>query len=114
MTENDWESGTLQNDWRNDWDPGFLHCIANAPRTRAAFDMRFFSCPARARGAGHEIISEVRSLFMRGAFDRQQSIHRLLTGGGSMKIDPFSLIWTQCRTVGTRTFDCTIHSLNTG
>ena len=74
MTENDWESGTLQNDWRNDWDPGFLHCIANAPRTRAAFDMRFFSCPARARGAGHEIISEVRSLFMRGAFDRQQSI----------------------------------------
>ena len=74
MTVNDWESGALQNDWRNDWDSGFLHCIANAPRTRAAFDMRFFSCPARARGAGHEIISEVRSLFMRGAFDRQQSI----------------------------------------
>ena len=31
MTENDWESGTLQNDWRNDWDPGFLHCIACRP-----------------------------------------------------------------------------------
>ena len=68
---------TAATDCGNDWGTDNVHCIGNAPRTRAAFDMRFFSCTARACGAVHEMISEVRSLFMRGAFDSQQSILQL-------------------------------------
>eukprot|EP01043_Picozoa_sp_COSAG02_P039301 COSAG02_NODE_3093_length_7383_cov_2.908018_7_plen_83_part_00 len=55
---------------------GFLHCIANAPRTRAALDKRFASSGASAHAPPDDAIRILRSLSTRGAFDRQQSIRQ--------------------------------------